>query len=186
MLFICCDIETDGPAPSRFSMVELGAVVVQYDHTQAMWVTGPEFVRRMRPVTSESDPGALQAIGYTRAELEAFPHDAYVVMQDFNLWAGTVREGVSTPRFVADNAGFDWMFVCDYFWRYVGGNPFGFSCLSLTSFYQGIVRNLDRRKGSFKHLRQTRHTHNALDDARGNAEALCSILNNRVLNIQFR
>ena len=28
---------------------------------------------------------------------------------------------------------------------------------------------------SFKHLRQTPHTHNPLDDARGNAEALLAL-----------
>jgi hypothetical protein len=33
-------------------------------------------------------------------------------------------------------------------------------------------------KANFKHLRKTKHTHNPLDDSRGNAEALNIIFQN--------
>jgi hypothetical protein len=74
---------------------------------------------------------------------------------------------------VSDNAGFDWQFVNYYFHRFVGRNPFGFSPLSLTSLYKGFARDM---RACFRRLRRTRHTHNALDDARGNAEALLALV----------
>ena len=55
----------------------------------------------------------------------------------------------------------------------MGMNPFGHSSVNLGSLYKGLV--CDVRK-SFKHLRKTLHTHNPLDDAKGNAEALLSIV----------
>ncbi len=42
--------------------------------------------------------------------------------------------------FVALNAPFDWMFVADAFWRYLGRNPFGPSALDIKALYLG--RNL--------------------------------------------
>jgi hypothetical protein len=39
---------------------------------------------------------------------------------------------------------------------------------------------------NFKHLRKTAHTHNALDDARGNAEALLQIKEEFGLKISLK
>jgi hypothetical protein len=43
---------------------------------------------------------------------------------------------------------------------------------NLGSLYKGFVKDTFK---SFKHLRDTKHTHNPVDDARGNAEALLKI-----------
>jgi hypothetical protein len=40
------------------------------------------------------------------------------------------------------------------------------------TFYKGVVKDMFV---NFKHLRKTKHTHNPVDDARGNAEALLQI-----------
>ena len=48
----------------------------------------------------------------------------------------------------------------------------GFSSQNLGSLYKGFVRDVGK---SFKHLRRTQHTHDPVDDARGNAEALLAI-----------
>jgi hypothetical protein len=45
--------------------------------------------------------------------------------------------------------------------------------MNLGSFYKGLVK--DVRK-NFKHLRVTQHTHNPVDDAKGNAEALLALI----------
>lgn len=74
--------------------------------------------------------------------------------------------------FVSDNNGFDWQFVNYYFHRYCGKNPFGHSSMNMGSLYKGLERNMFK---NFKHLRRTKHTHNALDDAKGNAEAMLTI-----------
>lgn len=51
-------------------------------------------------------------------------------------------------------------------------NPFGHTSRNLNDIYKGIERNMFK---SFKHLRKTKHTHNPVDDATGNAEALLRI-----------
>jgi len=74
--------------------------------------------------------------------------------------------------FISDNNGFDWMFICWYFHHFLGRNPFGHSSTNLGSLYKGLVKDTSQ---NFKHLRKTKHTHNALDDALGNAEAFLQI-----------
>ena len=76
--------------------------------------------------------------------------------------------------FVGFNSPFDWMFVADYFWRYLGRNPFGVSALDLKSYYMGrehVTRWSETRRVNVD--RQLRldpdHSHHALDDARGQA-----------------
>ena len=39
--------------------------------------------------------------------------------------------------FVGFNAAFDWMFVADYFERYLGRNPFGYTALDIKAFAMG-------------------------------------------------
>ncbi len=75
--------------------------------------------------------------------------------------------------FFSDNNGFDWQFVNWYFHYYLGKNPFGFSSTNIGSLYKGMVKNT---RHNFKHLRKTKHTHNPVDDAKGNAEALQSMI----------
>ena len=71
--------------------------------------------------------------------------------------------------FIADNNGFDWQFINWYFHHFLGENPFGFSSQNLGSLYKGLVKDVTK---NFKHLRKTAHTHDPVDDALGNAEAL--------------
>ena len=47
---------------------------------------------------------------------------------------------------------------------------------------EGMVRDM---LTNFKHLRKTRHTHNPVDDARGNAGALLQIKEEYGLKISF-
>jgi hypothetical protein len=56
--------------------------------------------------------------------------------------------------------------------HFLGRNPFGHSSTNLGSLYKGVVKDMF---SNFKHLRKTKHTHNPVDDARGNAEALLQI-----------
>jgi DNA polymerase III epsilon subunit-like protein len=94
-------------------------------------------------------------------------------MQRLADWLGEVC-GNRQPVFVGFNAPFDWMFVADYCWRFLGRNPFGISALDLKSYFmgrEGIDRweqtrriHVDRR-----YELEPDHDHNALDDARGQA-----------------
>jgi len=90
-------------------------------------------------------------------------------MQGFADW---VREvAVGRPVLVSDNPGFDAGFVAYYFAAAGLENPFGHSSRRIGDLYSGLMR--DAAQGSaWKALRSTAHTHDALDDAVGNAEAL--------------
>ena len=157
-MYVMVDIEADGPIPDDYSMISFGAIVVEpaLDRT---------FSARLRPISEQWVPAALEVSGHTREETLAFA-DPKTEMQRFRDWLAALKQ---QPIFVSDNNGFDWMFVCWYFHHFTGKNPFGFSSQNLGSLYKGLVKDASQ---NFKHLRKTRHTHDPVDDARGNAEAM--------------
>lgn len=143
-------------------MVSVGAVLV----TPALDCS---FYGQLRPISAQWIPGALAVSGHSRDQTLAFD-DPREVMERFAAWIAVSAKG--RPIFVSDNNGFDWQFVNWYFHHFTGANPFGHSSVNLGSLYKGIVRDV---RQSFKHLRRTPHTHNPVDDARGNAEALLAM-----------
>ncbi len=159
MTYIMVDIESDGPIPGDYSMVCFGAVVVE----DALNRT---FYGRLKPISDKWIPDALAVSGFTREETLGFDEPAQV-MERFAGWLKENSKG--RPIFVSDNNGFDWQFINWYFWHFTGGNPFGHSSTNLGSLYKGMVKDTFE---TFKHLRKTSHTHNPVDDAMGNAEAL--------------
>ena len=159
MADIMVDIEADGPIPGDYSMISLGAVVVDDKLDKTFYV---EF----KPISDKWIPEALAVSGYSREDTLDSPDPARAI-GDFEKWVVRVSAG-KQPRFISDNNGFDWMFVCWYMWHFLGRNPFGHSSTNLGSLYKGLVK--DRRQ-NFKHLRKTKHTHDPVDDAKGNAEA---------------
>jgi hypothetical protein len=159
MSWIMVDVESDGPIPGDFSMVCLGAVVVEPGLERT-------FHGKLRPISERYVPDALAVSGFTRDATLAF-EDPKVVMVRFVSWLDDV--GGRRPLFVSDNNGFDWGFVNWYLHHFVEKNPFGHSSQNLGSLYKGLVKDTF---ATFKHLRKTAHTHDPVDDARGNAEAL--------------
>ena len=159
MSYFVVDVEADGPIPGDFSMVQLGCVLVEPGLART-------FRADLKPICESYDPRALSICGLTREQTLA-GEDATAVMQRLDAWIAETSRG--RPVFVSDNNGFDWMFVCWYFHHFLGRNPFGHSSVNLGSLYKGMAHSMGR---SFKHLRKTAHTHDPLDDARGNAEAL--------------
>ncbi len=164
--WIMVDIEADGPIPGDFSMIEIGAVVVDVRNQDL----SRRFSANLRPVSEKFVPEALAISGITREQTMGF-EDPEKIMKNFAEWI--VREGGDGPRFISDNNGFDWMFTCWYFNHFLGKNPFGHSSTNLGSFYKGVERDFTR---SFKGFRKTKHTHKAVDDAVGNAEAFLTII----------
>jgi hypothetical protein len=72
---------------------------------------------------------------------------------------------------VSDNRAFDRQFINYYFHRFLGHNPFGFSARRIGDLHAGLVRDASKAS-DWKKFRVTPHTHNPVDDAKGNAEAL--------------
>ena len=169
MPYVMVDIEADGPIPGDFSMIALGAIVVEPTLDRV-------FSARMKPISERWIPDALAVSGFTREQTLAFD-EPRAAMQRFAEWIAQLH---GRPIFVSDNNGFDWMFVCWYLHHFTGANPFGHSSQNLGSLYKGLVKDA---RASFKHLRKTRHTHDPVDDARGNAEALLHLRDQLGLHI---
>lgn len=159
------DVEADGPCPGLYSMVQVGIVKVTPELDQT-------FVRTLKPVTDLYNPDALNAIGLTRDETMTYD-DPQQVMTDLLAFVNSTNDG-NRATFLSDNNGFDWQFVNYYCHRYLGDNPFGFSSRRIGDFYAGLKKDW-RATSKWKHLKITKHTHDALDDAKGNAEAVLAI-----------
>jgi hypothetical protein len=162
MAYVMVDVESDGPIPGDYSMICVGAVLVQEGLQET-------FYGRLRPISEQWMPEALAVSGFSRAETLSFD-DPKTVMEAFAHWVAKSVKG--RALFISDNNGFDFAFVSWYFWHFTGANPFGHSSTNLGSLYKGLVKDTFQ---NFKHLRQTAHTHHPVDDAKGNAEALLAM-----------
>lgn len=172
MSYIMVDVEADGPIPGDYSMVCFGAIVVEPSLSQT-------FYGKLRPISTRWVPEALAVSGFSRAETLMFD-EPKEVMASFGRWIEKNSDG--QPRFISDNTGFDWQFINWYFRHFLGDNPFGHSSTNLGSFYKGVVRDVFQ---NFKHLRKTKHTHNPVDDAKGNAEAFLEIIGKYDIRIRI-
>lgn len=165
-LLISVDVESDGPCPGLYSMVSFGAVVVErmVDRT---------FYGRTGPLPdAQWDPQALTVSNTTRAQHVSYPTPRGV-MKEFDSWL--LALGAKRLTFVSDNPAFDWQWINYYFHRFVGANPFGHTARRIGDLWAGYRLKFNDHS-SWKDLRKTRHTHNPVDDARGNAEALLDIM----------
>jgi DNA polymerase III epsilon subunit-like protein len=172
MTYVMIDAEANGPIPGDYSMISFGAIIVDD-------VLDKTFYGKLRPITEKYVPEALQVSGHTREETLSFD-EPEKVMKEFAAW---IRENCKDrPIFISDNNGFDWMFVCWYFHHFIGENPFGHSSQNLGSLYKGLVKDTFK---NFKHLRKTKHTHDPVDDARGNAEAFMTMIREEGLGVEL-
>ena len=153
---IVVDIEADGPIPGDYSMIALGAVKLHSRET---------FLGLLKPISDQWVPEALAVSGYPREDTLYFP-DAETTMKSFQSW---LLEFEHPYIFWADNNGFDWQFVNWYFHHFLGDNPFGFSSRNINDVFHGLKADM---RASFKGMRKTKHDHNPVNDAMGNAEAL--------------
>ena len=172
MSWVMVDIESDGPIPCDYSMVCFGAVIVEPSLEKT-------FYGKLKPISDDWIPEALKVSGFTREETLEFENPK-AVMADFRTWLKENSQG--RPMFISDNNGFDWQFINWYFHHFLGENPFGFSSANLGSLYKGMEKDMFT---NFKHLRKTRHTHDPVDDAIGNAEALLTMKQELGLKIKL-
>jgi len=158
------DVEATGPHPVSYSMIQIGAVDLN----------GAEFTCKMRPrIGSNCDAGALKAIGVTYEEAWDRPNPKTQMLLFDEFLLDTYGNNRITSW--SDNPAFDWQFINADMHEYTGGNRLGFSMRRIGDLYAGHMQD-PRKATAWKKFRKTRHTHDALDDARGNAEALKKIL----------
>jgi ribonuclease T len=159
--YISIDVETAGPAPSRFPLLSIGACLVN-DPRQTFYV-------ELQPDLEQIEPGALEVSGLDPDRLRQTGIPPAVAMARFADWIHAATPPGETPVFVAFNAPFDWMFVQDYFQRYQVENPFGHAALDMKALAMGLL-GIEWGDTAMKHVADRLEaditlSHNALQDA---------------------
>jgi len=174
-VFISVDVETAGPTPDHYSLLSIGACVV--DRSE------PGFYVELAPVTTEALDAALAVSGLSMDQLAVTGVPPAEAMAKFAEWLGEVVPSGASPIFVGFNAAFDWMFVADYFERFHHRNPFGHAALDIKSYAMGVTGSTWAQT-SMRHLAPAYLggrvlSHNALADARDQAELFLAITKER-------
>ncbi len=126
---VVVDVETAGPNPGQYSMLSLGACTLS-DPPQTFYV---EFM----PDKPATDAEAMHIHKLSMQDLAQNGTHPESALLEFEEWVLEVSQG-KTPIFTAFNAPFDWMFVNDYFMRYLGRNPFGHAALDIKALFMGV------------------------------------------------
>lgn len=171
-VYISVDVETAGPSPSLHSLLSIGACTLPEPRKT--------FYVELRPVTDEALPEALAVSRLSLERLREHGTPPAEAMARFASWIDGVTPPGERPVFVAFNAPFDWMFVNDYFHRFLGRNPFGHSALDIKALYMGAAGvpwgETSWRTVASRYLESHQLTHHALRDAIDQAEILGQIL----------
>jgi hypothetical protein len=159
-VFISVDIEAAGPVPPDFSMLSLGACLIEN--------TQNGFYRLLRPISDRFVPKALEVTGFDLDTLRREGTDPALAMEEFRTWIDAVVGTNGKPVFVGFNAPFDWSFVNYYFHHFLGENPFGIGALDVKALYMGATGAAwaETRSSLFPVPKQPQDDkHNALADA---------------------
>jgi ribonuclease T len=165
-VYISVDVEAAGPVPATYSMLSIGAVIVE-DPKATFYV-------ELKPVNNKSIAAAMKVVGRTLADFSKSGLAPKKAMASFRNWIRSVSKQ-GKPVFVGFNATFDWAFVNFYFHEYLEENPFGFGGIDIKSYYMGLTGSAWEDSRSSRIAPQFKagslpHTHNALDDALEQAE----------------
>ena len=163
--FVSVDVETGGATPADYALLSIGACLVDDPDTT--------FYVELKPEAKRSTQEALEVSKLSLDILEAMGEPPGEAMQHFADWVGEVVPAGCRPVFVGFNAAFDWMFVADYFERYVGRNPFGYTALDIKAFAMGRLGSTwaetSMRVLGPKYLSGRPLAHHALSDAQDQA-----------------
>jgi ribonuclease T len=174
-VYISVDIETAGPNPGQYSLLTIGACTVLGRNST--------FYIELKPVNMNFTPEALSVSHLSMERLAERGVAPIEAMKSFDHWLKEVTPEGERPLFVAFNAPFDWMFVNDYFHRYLGRNPFGHAALDIKSYYMGLtgVRWEETSMTSVgqRYLGRQELTHHALRDAMDQGEIFRKMLESR-------
>ena len=167
MRMVSVDVETAGPNPSDYALLSIGACT--------LLTPRQEFYVELQPLKDAVDASAHAIHMLDFQQLKANGKPPKAAMAQFRDWLQASIPSVDMPLFLGFNAPFDWMFVCDYFHHYLGCNPFGHAALDIKSFYMGIGR-VAWEETSMASLSSQPLRHNALEDARDQADIFLKIL----------
>jgi len=171
--YVSVDVEASGPNPSVYSLLSIGACIAFEPATT--------FSVELQPTSDASTPEALAVGGLELERLRAEGLPPEQAMREFEQWVVQSTPRGQEPVFVGFNAPFDWMFVADYFHRFLGRNPFGHKALDIKALFMGATGRPWDKTGfediaTHYGLDQQALTHDALEDALVQAALLRSVL----------
>jgi DNA polymerase III epsilon subunit-like protein len=163
--FISVDVETGGATPADYALLSIGACLVDDPEVS--------FYVELQPEDKRTTPEALEVSKLSLDILRTMGEPPETAMRHFARWVGEVVPQGHRAVFVGFNAAFDWMFVADYFERYVGRNPFGYTALDIKSFAMGRLGSTwagtSMKVLGPKYLSGRPLAHHALSDAQDQA-----------------
>lgn len=179
------DVEASGKTPASAVMTEFAVV----DYATRSWFHGhlwdfepnpdipalPVPTRENYGFTAITPDGEDSRFTGVRVDIAATStQGAAEVFAALNSWMRHLG-GDERPVFVSDNPGFDFMWVTFGYDQAGVENPFGHSSRRIGDFAAGLAGDW-KRSSAWKRHRRTRHDHNPVNDALGNAEALAVLL----------
>ena len=171
--YISVDVETAGPNPADYALLAIGACT--------LGEPSKEFYVELKPRSTAILPEAYAVHQLDPRRLQETGVPPVLAMRQFANWVKEITPPGSKPVFVALNAAFDWMFVNDYFWHYLGENPFGYAALDIKALFMGLHGVSWQATGYDQISRlygfQRKLAHHALQDARDQGKLFSLILN---------
>lgn len=182
---VMLDVEATDHTPmsgvmTEFALVHMATGASFYGH---LYRASPDPGNPARPIAECDDAGHLIVeshwiIDGKNAEDAVFGetlHDLAIALAEW-----VERLGPSRRVLVSDNNGYDAMWLNCFTDKEIRRVLFGHSSRRIGDFYAG-TRGRWSEQSAWKRLRRTPHTHHPLDDARGNVEALQTVLRNNGL-----
>ncbi len=183
-VYFSADVETDGPIPGPYSMLSLALVYAgRFDGSkfEAPARLDLAFYRELQPISDDFQPEALRVNGLDRERLRREGELPTAAMTAAAHWVRSIC-GDEDAVLVAYPLSFDWSWLYWYFTRFAeGGSPFNHSrCFDIKTAFAvkaGLPISSAGRSRLLPALRaEQKHTHHALDDARGQAEIFAKIM----------
>jgi ribonuclease T len=171
-IYLSVDVETAGPYPDRYSLLSIGACLVD-DPTQGFYI-------ELKPASTDVLESALRVSQLSIEKLASDGTAPVVALQQFADWIHKVAPPGQRPLMVAFNAPYDWAFMNHYFLEYLGDNPLGRSAIDIKAFYMGLTgcpwEETSMLYLSPRFLKGQQVPHDALADARLQADLFRKLL----------
>jgi hypothetical protein len=170
-VYISVDAEMSGPAPGIYSMLSIGATVVGRKEDT--------FYAELKPLNMNFVPEALAVAGFSLKELDKSGRDPKEAINSFATWVQAVS-GDKKAVFVSFGTS-DWLFVKWYLVNFGHADLFGPNSVDMKSYYMGM-EDVDWRSTKKDRIKKellrsdNKHTHNALDDAKEQADIFSNFL----------
>ncbi len=186
IIYFSIDVEASGPVPGLYNLISIGVVAVHPERQggDVRHRKGAEKYWELKPIYHGWDPEAEKVHRLSREHLEKNGLPPRQVMLELRDFTRDICRNGERPVFVGHNAPFDWMHVNYYFHALDVDNPYGYNAMDTKAYAGGKHQLLwtDTNKENLLEIYPNlvappeELVHNALVDARFQAELLISLL----------